>query len=230
MGGYYKWLPGSRDEQLAMAKTWSMVLAVKGTVWGVPEKDVTELNTYIGVADTALLHAKSSDRTPVVTAQCREAFEVLVEKMRYIKARYFMSPPLVDSDYASLLLNRPDTTPSEVLDPKAQPTADLTFPGIHIVELRKIRALVGTEPDPRSDYRVQIRYGLSGTPTEKDKFRVNEPPKSGYDIPYFRSTRRKRERFDFDGESGNRVYFCLKYETASGKEGSFGPILTAVIP
>jgi hypothetical protein len=31
-------------------------------------------------------------------------------------------------------------------------------------------------------------------------------------------------------ESGNRVYFCMKYETGSTKEGSFGPILTAVIP
>jgi hypothetical protein len=28
----------------------------------------------------------------------------------------------------------------------------------------------------------------------------------------------------------HRVYFCLKYETASTKEGSFGPILTAIIP
>jgi hypothetical protein len=129
-----------------------------------------------------------------------------------------------------LLLNKPDTTPSEILDPKAQPTADLTFPGIHLVELRKIRALVGTEPDPQSDYGVRIFWGLSGAPVEKDKFRVNETPKSGNDLPHSRFTKRKRERFDFDGESGNRVYFCLRYENPSGGEGSFGPILTAVIP
>ncbi|MDR1566020.1 MAG: hypothetical protein LBS48_01895, partial [Treponema sp.] len=59
---------------------------------------------------------------------------------------------------------------------------------------------------------------------------VNEPPKSGWDLPNLVSTRRKRERFDFDGESGNRVYFCMRSVTGSGKEGSFGPILSAVIP
>jgi hypothetical protein len=71
---------------------------------------------------------------------------------------------------------------------------------------------------------------LSGESTEKNRFRVNEAPKSGWDLPNSVFTRRKKERFDFDGESGNRVYFCLKYEIPSGGEGSFGPILTAVIP
>jgi hypothetical protein len=43
----------------------------------------------------------------------------------------------------------------------------------------------------------------------------------------------KKERFNFDGESGNRVYFCLQYENTKGREegqGPFGPILPAIIP
>jgi hypothetical protein len=43
-------------------------------------------------------------------------------------------------------------------------------------------------------------------------------------------TRRKRERFDFDGESGNTVYFCLRYENSKGEAGPFGPLLSAVVP
>ena len=230
MAGYVNWLPGRRDDQLAMAKSWSAVLAVKGAGWGVPQADIAELNTLIAAADAALLRAKSSDRSPVITAQCREAFGELVEKMRYIKARYFLSPPLVESDYASLLLSKPDTTPTEIPDPTAQPTADLVFPGIHLVELRKIRPLAGTEPDPRSNYGVRIHWGLAGEPTEMNRFRVTGTPKSGRDLPNSVFTRRKKERFDFDGESGNRVYFCLKYEIPAGGEGSFGPILSAVIP
>jgi hypothetical protein len=150
----------------------------------------------------------------VITARCREAFKEMAEKMRYIKARYFHSPPLTESDFASLLLNKPDTSSSEIPLPNAQPTADLSFPGIHLVELSNIRPLSGTPPDPRADYGVRIHWGLSGEPTEMNRFRV---------------TRRRKERFDFDGESGNRVYFCLKYENPSGKEGSFGPILSASI-
>ncbi|MDR2617420.1 MAG: hypothetical protein LBC62_00995 [Treponema sp.] len=96
MAGYVNWLPGRRDDQLAMAKTWSIVLAAKGPAWGVPEKDTTELNTYIGAADSALLHAKSSDRSPVVTALCREAFGLLVEKMRYIVSVHNVDPLWTD--------------------------------------------------------------------------------------------------------------------------------------
>jgi hypothetical protein len=88
-------------------------------------------------------------------------------------------------------------------------------------------------PDPRSDYGVRIFYGLSGEPTDTYRFRLNEPPKKGGDLPYSVFTRRKKERFDFEGESGNRVWFCLRYENSKGGkegEGPFGPILTAIIP
>jgi hypothetical protein len=76
-----------------MAKTWGDVLPDKGPVWGVPATDITELAGFITAADAALLHAESSGRSPVITAQCREAFETLVEKMRYIKARHFFRRP-----------------------------------------------------------------------------------------------------------------------------------------
>jgi hypothetical protein len=230
MGDYGSWLPGRRDDQLAMAKTWVLVLGVKGPVWGVPQEDITELDGLTVNAEDILGRAKSSTRTPVVTARCREAFGELVEKMRYIKARHFHNPPLSESDFVSLLLKQPDTTSTEIPLPESQPTADMVFPGIHLVELIKIRPIGGPPPDPRSDHGVRIYWGLGGEPTEMNKFRVTGTPKTGRDLPNSLFTRRKKERFDFDGESGNRVYFCLKYETASGKEGSFGPILTAVIP
>jgi hypothetical protein len=80
---------------------------------------------------------------------------------------------------------------------------------------------------------VRIYYGLSGDPSEKHRFRVSGVPKTGRDLPESLFTRRKKEWFDFDGESGKTVYFCLQYETPSGGErgkGPFGPIMSAVIP
>jgi hypothetical protein len=44
---------------------------------------------------------------------------------------------------------------------------------------------------------------------------------------------RKGYRFDFPGDSGSTVYFCLRYENEKGGkegEGPFGPILRAIIP
>lgn len=230
MGMYGSWLPGRRALRIAMAKTWCPVLVNKGSEWGVPAADITELNGFITIADAAMQLAESSDRSPVITARCREAFENMVGKMRYIKVRYFHTPPLTESDFAALLLDKPGYSSSEIPNPTAQPTADLTFPGLHMVELIKIRPIGDATLHPHANYGVRIYWGLTGEPTEMYRFRLTEPPKTGRDLPCSLFTRRKKVHFNFEGESGNRIYFCLRYETASGKEGPFGPILTAVIP
>jgi hypothetical protein len=76
-------------------------------------------------------------------------------------------------------------------------------------------------------------WGLEGPPSDKYRIRLSGPPKLPGDLPYSIFSRRKKERFTFPGESGNRVYFRLRYENAKGREegqGPYGPILTAVIP
>ena len=82
----------------------------------------------------------------------------------------------------------------------------------------------------RNDYDVRIYFGFSGEPTEAHRFRVTGTPKTGKDLPESLFTRRKKERFDFDGESGKTAYFCLRYENPIDKAGSFDPMLSAVVP
>ncbi|MCL1959428.1 MAG: NgoMIV family type II restriction endonuclease [Spirochaetes bacterium] len=48
------WLPSRRTEQLAMAKSWAAVLAVKGTQWGILAPEVTILNGFINSSQEAL--------------------------------------------------------------------------------------------------------------------------------------------------------------------------------
>jgi hypothetical protein len=92
-------------------------------------------------------------------------------------------PPLTNADIVDLGLSPQDTTHTPIPKPETQVEADITFPGIHMVELKNIRP-VGTHglPDPRSDYGVRIFYGLSGEPTDTYRFRLNEPPKKGGDL------------------------------------------------
>jgi hypothetical protein len=123
-----------------------------------------------------------------------------------------------------------DRIHTNVPRPENQVEADLTFPGIHLVELRRIRPVAGTAPDARSDYGVRIYYALSGEPDDRFPFRLAEPLKIGKVLPYSVFTRRKKERFDFNGESGSTVYFCLCYENSKGEAGPFGPVLSAVVP
>ena len=54
-------------------------------------------------AENALTTAQNeTTRTPVATALCKTAFEILTAAMRDIKKRYFLSPPLGEADYVSL--------------------------------------------------------------------------------------------------------------------------------
>jgi len=224
------WLPAKRELQIAMAKNWCNVLKRAAAAWGVPPAVPAELAALCAAAEEALEEALSSSRTAVITARCKECFDKLTAKMRDIKRRYFLTPPLADADYVELGLKERDKTSTPVPAPAAQAEADLTFPGIHMVELKRIRPVSGAAPDGGSGCRVRVFWGLTGPAASGDKFRVTETPKSGNDLPHSKVTRRRKELFDFDGESGNTVYFCLRYENPSGEDGPFGPILKAVIP
>jgi hypothetical protein len=226
------WLPGRRADQLAMADNWIIYLtSARRTVWGVPQDQFTALSNLYDAAKELLRQAMDEDeRTHVITVRCQKAFKDLVEKLRFFKDRYFKVPPLDEGDIAALGLKKRDPS-SPIPAPEGQAEADITFPGIHLLELKNIRP-VGTSglPDPRSDYGARIYYGFSGPASQKFPFRVTGVPKTGTDLPYSIFTRRKKERFDFDGESGNTVYFCLRYENPKGQAGPFGPIMSAVVP
>jgi hypothetical protein len=228
---YHHWLPGKRDDQIHMAKTWGTILTVKGQSWNVPPGDITELANLIAGADTALALAKSSERTQVITAQCRGAFDALLAKMRYIKKRSFLQPPLTDGDIISLLLSLHDDTRTEVPVPRLEAEGDIHFPDYGIIEVTNIRPRGDMNAEDRRAYKgVRIYYGLTGNPTAADLFRLTEAPAAGYQLPHSTWTARKSHRFQFPGESGNRIYLCLRYENGKGGSGPWGPILTAIIP
>jgi hypothetical protein len=148
----------------------------------------------------------------------------------FVKAYLINNPKVSDIDKDSMGLPLYDKTKTPVPPPENQVEADITFPGIHLVELQRIRPVAGTAPDARSDYGVRIYYGITGQPSEKHPFRLDGPITDAMELPYSIFTRRAKERFDFNRESGRMVYFCLRYENSKGQAGPFGPVLSAVIP
>jgi hypothetical protein len=110
----------------------------------------------------------------------------------------------------------------------------VVYPGPHLLELVKIRRVPGIGNDPPdADFGTRIFWAIIGEPTAKDKFRISAPPETGDDLPHSTFTHRKRFRFDFEGDSGKTVWFCIRYENSKGGkegEGPFGPIFSAVIP
>jgi hypothetical protein len=232
------WLPGKREEQIALSKNWQTILVTaKTTAWNIPATEVTALKTLTSTAETALELSQSSARTVVITAQTKAAFTALTEKMRFFKSRYFLIPPLLDADLISLGLKPHDTKPTPIPPPIAQAEADITYPAAHTLELH-LRPLTDAAPDPhRSDYGFRIYFGImpSGGATLEAaaslKHELMTPPVTGDELPHSNFTRRKRERMDFSQEeSGKTIYFCIRYENAKGEPGPWGPIFSAVIP
>jgi hypothetical protein len=171
--------------------------------------------------------------TPAETAARNGAWKRSSKVLsRFIQVWFRGFPDIVTpQDLLNMGIPLLDDHPSSIPPPEAQVEADLVFPGIHLVELQKIRPVAGlAPPDFRSDYGVRIYYGLDGEASERFPFRMTGPLKTGKKLPYSVFTRRKKERFDFDDESGNTVYFCLRYENSKGEAGPFGPVLSAVIP
>jgi hypothetical protein len=231
------WLPGRRELQLAMARRWHDIIQMKATAWNIPPGEVTALDDLTSTAAACLQVAQSTDRTAVTTAQCKEAFDALVAKMRFLKSHYFLTPPLTKEDYVSLELKPHDTTPTPVPTPTAQAEADISRPGVHLLELH-LHPIVGSPTDPnQSDYGFRIYYGVlppGGASVEAAtgaKRELLHAPTAGEDLPHSKFTRRKKERFDFAAEdSGKTAYFAVKYENAKGESGPWGPMFSAVIP
>jgi hypothetical protein len=215
------WLPTTREDILAMADDWISVCTTRQTDWNIPGPALTELTTLRGTAAAALETAKNeTTRTPVATARCKEAFDMLIAFMRDFKRRYFLSPPLVDSDYVSLGLKPRDSTPTASGTPTAQVTVETYLVGRHELGVRLIY-VVGSPTDPANKgFRIWYSVVAPG----------ETPPANPDDLRKSFFTKRKKDVIEFDfGDSGKTAYFAVQIEN-EGKKGSWGPLVSALIP
>jgi hypothetical protein len=215
------WLPRSRSDILNMAMDWITVCTPKETAWTIPVAALTELANLRGFARNALEKAKNeTTRTPVVNAQCKEAFNALTGFMRDFKRRYFLTPPLLDSDLISLGLKPHDTHPTPSPAPTAQVAVETYLVGRHELGVR-IAYVTGSPDDPANKgYRI---WHSVIAPGETPPANPEELRKSFY-------TQRKKDLIEFEfGDSGKTVYFAVVIEN-DGKKGPWGPIVSALIP
>ncbi|AEF83246.1 hypothetical protein [Leadbettera azotonutricia] len=215
-----KWLPGTREGQLEMARTWSTVLSSNAKAWSIPAAELTGLNSLVSASAKALDAATGEGRGPVNTAKCKAAFEALVGKMRFIKERYFFMPPLTDADRVSLGLKPKDTVRSPKGVPKGKFTGVPTRLSMGGVEFRIQSADDVPQDTPRVISGYSIHYGI-----------MPNAPLAGEALPHEKFTRHKKERFEFSAEDrGKTVYFCIRAENSKGEAGPWGSIFQAIIP
>jgi hypothetical protein len=156
----------------------------------------------------------------VATAQCREAFAALTDLMRDIKKRYYLSPPLAESDYISLGLKPHDTTPTPSGNPTAQVSIETFLVGRHELGVKII--YVTGDPNDRANKGYRIYYKVIA-PGAAPPTAPGELIKSFY-------TKRKKDVMEFEfGDSGKTAFFAVQIEN-DGKKGPWGPLVSALIP
>jgi hypothetical protein len=204
-----------------MARDWQSVAGTNAHLWGIPPSVLQGLDSLIQVADTALTTAKNeTTRTPVATAQCKEAFDVLTAAMRDMKRRYFLTPPLTDADYVSLGLKPHDGTSTPSGPPTAQVRVDTYLVGRHELGVKMIY-VTGSPGDPANKgFRVWYRVVGPG----------ETPPATPEDLRKSFFTKRKKDLIEFEfGDSGKHCFMAVQIEN-DGKKSNWGPLTSALIP
>jgi hypothetical protein len=218
-----------------MARVWVTTIQTRGAAWGIPAASVTELQSAITEAEAILQTALSAERTAAITTECQRLFGILVEKMRFIKDRYFKTPPLVAEDYTALLLKTPDTNKSPRGIPKAQMTAEVGRSGTAMLILY-YKYAEGTESlaDPHTDVRYQVRYGVLPPPgIEAAGTDLTKAPVKAEELPVVFSTKRRKDIIMFNAtDSGKTAYFDIRIENGTGEDGygPWCPIFHAIVP
>jgi hypothetical protein len=234
------WVPGPDEEFDAFLKKYTQGVGQytsgQTPIWShVPAARVTELTG--GYADwyTAYSKLNGPHTSGDVTAKNEQKIDSkgILQDFNRQYVRYAREVTDAQRRDLGCPVDDPNRTPTPA--PRAQCVADTTYPGAHLIELVNIRAILGTlsDEEAKAEFGVRIFWGIMGPPTETDKFRLSAVPLTGGDLPHSTFTHRKKFRFDFEGDSGKTVYFCLRYENAKGGkegEGPFGPLFSAIIP
>ena len=215
------WMPGTRAGQLAMAKDWSAVIGGKASAWSIPMDVISDFNSLLQAAQSALDTAQTeATRTPVATARCRAAFEALVEKMRDVKRRYFLEPPLEDADLINLGLKPHDATHTISGVPTAQVTIETYLVGRHELGLKLVYVTGNPHDAANKGFRIWYSVPASG----------DAPPENAEALTKSFFTKRKKDVMEFAvGDSGKTAYFAVQIEN-EGKKGPCGPLVSALIP
>ena len=156
----------------------------------------------------------------------REAQAEATKAVRAFVNQYMRFAPVTNVDRLEVGVPNRDNTPTTVPVPTIQAIGTLRFPGVGLVDMYDIKP-DSMGADDKARYGVRIHLGII---SQTSRFRITQPPKTGADLPYSVFTRRSRHRFDFMGEHGNVVYFCLRYENSKGQAGPWGKIITSFIP
>ncbi|MDR2793244.1 MAG: hypothetical protein LBB61_06210 [Treponema sp.] len=195
------WVPGKRANQLVRARNRiGIMMPETRTAWGIPESRFTELKDIHDSAEILLQKSMSGERTPVITEQCKEAFDALTAKIRFFKAHYFLLPPLTNADLVNLGFTIRDPHPAPSRQPTAEVTAETYLVGRRELGLWILYASGNPEDKANKGCRIWYKVVPSG----------GEPARSPKERSESFYTRRRKDMVTFDYEElGKTAYIAV---------------------
>jgi hypothetical protein len=241
MANRMDWYPRKREKRLAMGNAWvSTINEAKATLWNIPFNLITEIASLVQTAEVLYAETLTDERTKTLTARYKKAFADLEDKMRDLKRRYLLKPPLTDPDFADLMLTPPGGTKSKTSDPVDHAGVEVTKWAPHSLGLCVFKAV--DMGGGRSDCGVRVYYGLvrqgavstgerpSATRFAGDVYLLSGPPLTEANLPNSFFTRRKNGILELPPEaSGMTIYLAPRYENGKGKTGPWGKMTSAVV-
>ncbi|MHC6203158.1 hypothetical protein ACYULU_08175 [Breznakiellaceae bacterium SP9] len=213
------WISGKRTEIILRAKKIEGILAIKGTVWGIPQAFLSAFSAAIAALDLAIVTATENNNTHN-TEMVRTAQVALVKEMRYMKSHYFLIPPLTDQDYRDLIGKEPKPSHTPLPPPTTIPV--LRFDSSIIRQITVYFQDEGSERrgKPTGVHGVELRWAiLDHVPTD-----INELINTEIDTKSPFTLRFSQE------ERGKSLYTCPRWENSKPQKGPWGAIGMAVIP
>jgi hypothetical protein len=234
MSGGKSWLALRESTFVNLCKRWGAglsnpaLIAAFGWVQAYVSVTLAAIDAFLSARE--IYHAIKTAKNRLTKDEAKEAAKSAMRDFANTSIRY--NKLMTEEQKREYGIHTPKPG-SPIPRPEIYPTAEVAYPGAHLLALINIHPSEASEDDPRSGAGVRIFWGVLGEPTAADRFRLASPPAVGFDLPHSTFTRRRRHRFDFEGDSGKTVWFGLRYENGKdGKagEGPFGPLFSAFVP
>jgi hypothetical protein len=214
------WLPRKREDILKMGFAWVDNLTKYSEKWNVDKAVMGDLKILVDdLAAKMKLLDSTATATPDAVQACEKAEKVLVLKMRDVKKRWFIEPPLEDEDYPALRLKKPD----HVRTPGKKPTAtvEVQTPTARNLKLDIFFNYIDGSPnDPEN--KLYYLYGVIIGDGEKEPMYPSELPFIGIFV-------KRKNTLQFAPEDVHCTVFLAAQIVNGRKLGPMGPIASQTI-
>jgi hypothetical protein len=158
--------------------------------------------------------------TKVDTEAKNDAKKAAKAVIRPFVNQYLRFPPVTDEDRTAMGIPNHDIKPTPVPAPEDIPEVEAQTPKPRVLSFRFRRANMKRWGKPEDVHGMELVWLIADTPPARVKDLVH----SAF------ATKSPLELTFEEDERGKRLYYAVRWETGTVKKGSFGDILSAIVP